>query len=113
MFPLFFLLFDTTEYFSLESIREQNRMGRGCNINNRMSPTMTTVEKWVLYWLYWPGEKKKKKSVAISFVNSWRLETVLKKINKTTITHLISEIPSYLKSKFIPLSIPETASINI
>lgn len=45
-----------------------------------MSPTMTTVEKWVLYWLYWPGGgKKKKMSVAISFVNSWRLETVLKK----------------------------------
>lgn len=44
VFPLFFLS-DTTKFFSLENIREQNRMGRGCSINNRMPPIMTTAEK--------------------------------------------------------------------
>lgn len=43
--------FGTTKFFSPESIREQKRMGEGCNINNTKSLIIMTVEKWVLYWL--------------------------------------------------------------
>lgn len=53
VFASFLILsyFGTTKFFSPESIREQKRMGEGCNINNTKALIIMTVEKWVLYWL--------------------------------------------------------------